>query len=101
PVQVGSDGPAADCNGASYWGGNVRVDGNTGGVVIDDNIISGTLRLADNTPTAQVGENNRVRGGINGPHEPIPAEEAGLQAFSAEADADHADTIQNRIDERR
>ncbi|WP_147919135.1 hypothetical protein [Ruania zhangjianzhongii] len=101
PVQVGSDGPAADCDGASYWGGNVQVDANTAGVVIDENIVNGTLRLADNTPTAQVGENNQVRGGINGPHEPIPAEEEQLQAFSAQAEADHADTIQNRIDERR
>lgn len=101
PVQVGSDGPGADCDSTSYWGGNVRVDGNTGGVMIDDNIISGSLNLADNTPTAQVGENNRVRGDINGPHDPIPADEAQLRAFSAEADADRADTIQNRIDERR
>ena len=101
PVQVGSDGPGVDCEGASYWGGNVRVDANTGGVVIDENIINGTLQLADNTPTAQVGDNNRVRGGINGPHEEIPEAESQLRAFSAEADADHADTIQNRIDERR
>ena len=101
PVQVGSDGPAADCDGVSYWGDNVRVDANTGGVVIDDNIVNGTLRLDDNTPTAQVGENNQARGGINGPHEPIPAEGEELQSFSAQAEADHADTIQNRIDERR
>lgn len=99
PVQVGSDGPEATCDGASYWGGNVRLDANTGGVVIDENIISGTLRLADNDPVAQVGDNNRVRGEIDGPHEPIPAEEAQLEAFGAEAD--RADTIQDRIDERR
>lgn len=100
-VQVGSDGPVADCDGVSYWGGNVRVDANSGGVVIDDNIINGTVQLADNTPTAQVGEDNQVRGGINGPHEPIPEEAEQLQAFSAEAEADHAGAIQNRIDERR
>lgn len=101
PVQVGSDGPATDCDGASYWGADVQVDGNTGGVVIDENIINGALTLADNTPTAQVGDNNLVRGGISGPHEPIQAEEPRLQAFSAEAGADHADKIQDRVDERR
>ncbi len=68
-VQLGSDGPNTSCDGASFWGGNVTVSGNTGGVFIDQNIVNGKLILEGNDPVAQVGEDNRVRRGIEGDFE--------------------------------
>lgn len=98
-VQIGSDGPATDCDlGASYWGDTLRVDTNTGGVVIDDVIVNADLRLVDNEPLAQLGDNVRVRGEVIGDSDPIA--ERSLRTF-AESDADgHRDAIQDRIAER-
>lgn len=100
PVQIGSDGPVADCElGSSYFGDTVRVDTNTAGVVVDDAIVNGDLRLIDNDPIAQVGDNVRVRGQVVGDSSPIA--EPMLRAFGAEAaPADHLGAIQDRIAER-
>ncbi|WP_022917625.1 hypothetical protein [Ruania albidiflava] len=100
PVQIGSDGPIADCDlGASYWGDTLRIDTNTAGVVVDDSIVNGDLRLQDNEPVAVLGDNVRVRGEVIGDHD-SPAE-LSVQAFSEQASgADHAESIQDRIAER-
>ncbi|GAA3747343.1 hypothetical protein HDA32_001502 [Spinactinospora alkalitolerans] len=65
-VQIGSDGPVAGCSATSYWHNNVTVKGNTATVHIDDNIIRGDLTARDNDPVALAGQDNRVRGTING-----------------------------------
>lgn len=64
-VQLGGDGPVLECDGASFWGGNVRVDNTTGGVTVTDNIVAGNLSGDGNDP-APVGEGNRVRGTVSG-----------------------------------
>lgn len=68
-VQLGSDGPVANCAGASYWGGNVTVNDSTGGVYVDHNIVNGNLTLRRNDPVAQLGDSNRVRGKVRGEYE--------------------------------
>lgn len=68
-VQLGSDGPFADCAGGSYWGDNVTVNGSTGGVYVDNSIVNGDLTLRNNDPVAQVGDNAMVRGEIRGDYE--------------------------------
>ncbi|HET7329093.1 MAG TPA: hypothetical protein VFJ14_17620 [Nocardioidaceae bacterium] len=68
-VQLGSDGPFADCADGSYWGGDVTANRNTGGVFVDNNIVNGDLTLRNNDPVAQVGDDNMIRGEIVGQYE--------------------------------
>lgn len=101
-VQLGADGPGADCTaGTSYWGGDLTVQGSTGGVVIDDNIVNGSLHLADNEPTAQVGANNRVRGQVEGLFAPLETAGPSTRALRSQAADDRAAQVQERISERR
>ena len=88
-VQLGSDGPFADCDGGSYWGSNVAANNNNGGVYVDNNIVNGDLTLRNNDPIAQVGANNMVRGQIIGDYEdwdgsaPAAKQQRSLSAQSA------------------
>lgn len=66
PIQLGSNGPAAECDDDSYWGGNVTVSGTEGESYIDNNIVNGNLSLANNAPLSNVGAGNKVRGTVNG-----------------------------------
>lgn len=101
-VQLGADGPGADCTaGTTYWGGDVTVAGSTGGVVIDNNIVNGSLVLEGNEPAAQVGENNRVRGQIEGPFVPLALREPSVRAFGSDTDQSRAAQVRDRIGERR
>ncbi|HLS64527.1 MAG TPA: hypothetical protein VK060_14185, partial [Ruania sp.] len=60
--------------------------------------VNADLRLVDNEPLAQLGDNVRVRGEVIGDSDPIA--ERSLRTF-AESDADgHRDAIQDRIAER-
>ncbi|UFU03913.1 hypothetical protein LQF12_04700 [Ruania suaedae] len=65
-VQIGADGPGFPCEGGSYVGGNVVAEGNTGGVYVDNVIINGRLRVAENDPAAVIGDGVMARGGIVG-----------------------------------
>lgn len=65
-VQLGGSGPLGDCEGqVGYWGGDVQVDGTTGGVAVDDTIVREDLAGEGNDP-APVGDGNRVRGALLG-----------------------------------
>ncbi|GAA5032903.1 hypothetical protein [Actinopolymorpha pittospori] len=64
-VQIGANGPLAPCTGASFFGSNLDVSGNTANVVVSNNIIAGNLSGEGNDP-APTGENNRVRGTLGG-----------------------------------
>lgn len=65
-VQLGRSGTVADCEGGSmYWGRNLTVSDNTGGVEVSDNIVVGNLSGTGNTP-APTGADNRVRGTASG-----------------------------------
>jgi hypothetical protein len=64
-LQIGADGPVTGCTSASYWGGNLTVNGNTANVKVSNNIIRGNLVGASNDP-APVGSGNRVRGTVSG-----------------------------------
>lgn len=101
-VQLGADGPAADCTaGTSYWGGDVTVQGSTGGVVVDDVIVNGSLHLTENDPTAQVGESTRVRDEIEGPFVPLEAQVPSARSLTPQTAADRTAEVQERISERR
>jgi len=76
PVAVGAGESAGFCSSVNYVDGDLSVSGVTGGVYIDNNIVGGDLVTSDNSPTAQVGDSNRVRGGII-------TEEVALRSFSA------------------
>ncbi len=65
PLQVGADGPVIACDGVSFFGGNVDISDNTGGVRVSDTIIAGDLSGTGNDPAPQ-GQNNRVRGEMSG-----------------------------------
>lgn len=66
PLQVGPSGSSADCSdGSIYVGKTLAVTGNTGGVVVDDVIVSGDLNVARNEPAAVIGEMVRVRGTVS------------------------------------
>lgn len=82
PLQLGGEGPLADCDGVSYWGGDVTVSDNTGGVLVSGNIVRGDLTGAGNDP-APTGEDNRVRGQLGGQFvdlQPTPEDTSALEA---------------------
>lgn len=64
-VQVGGGGLIDDCDDVNYFGGNVTIANNTGGVAVNGNIIRGNLGGEGNDP-APTGADNRVRGTISG-----------------------------------
>jgi hypothetical protein len=64
-LQIGADGPVVSCGQATFFNGNLTVSGNSGNVVVSNNIIRGNLSGVDNDP-APTGENNRVRGTVSG-----------------------------------
>ncbi|MEE2036664.1 hypothetical protein Q8791_05420 [Nocardiopsis sp. CT-R113] len=64
PVAVGAGEVGGFCSSVNYVDGDLSVSGVTGGVYVDNNIVGGDLVTSDNSPTAQVGDSNRVRGGI-------------------------------------
>ncbi|MFC7619771.1 hypothetical protein [Microlunatus sp. GCM10028923] len=64
-VQVGGGGLIDDCSDVNYFGGNVTIANNNGGVSVIGNIIRGNLGGEGNDP-APVGADNRVRGALSG-----------------------------------
>ncbi|MFY7069859.1 hypothetical protein ACOQFV_28700 [Nocardiopsis changdeensis] len=75
PVAVGAGEQEGFCSSVNYIDGTLTVTGISGGAYIDNNIIGGDLAASGNTPTAQVGDNNRVRGDIL-------TQEVALRSFS-------------------
>lgn len=63
-VQLGA-GPLIQCADVNYFGGDVTVSDNTGGVDVTGNIIRGNLSGEGNDP-APTGSDNRVRGEVSG-----------------------------------
>ncbi len=94
-VQIGADGPLTDCGSGSYWGRNVTVTGNTGGVAMDNNIVNGSVTLTGNAPIAQLGDRNMVRGEITGDFEELAA--VSMRRMAEPRDA----AIERKIEERR
>lgn len=88
-VQLGgdrADGGLGDCVGSSYFGSNVNINANGGGVQVVDNIIRGNLSGTGNDP-APVGHGNRVRGAQQGQFaELAPAASRMTAQRSVEAD---------------
>ncbi|MBE2998506.1 hypothetical protein IDM40_07280 [Nocardiopsis sp. HNM0947] len=76
PVAVGAGEEDGFCSSVNYVDGDLSVAGVSGGAYIDNNIVGGSLVAADNSPTAEVGDNNRVRGGTE-------TEEIALSTFDA------------------
>lgn len=102
-VQMGADGPSAECSGGSYWGTDVVVRGNTGGVYVDNNILNGTLRLTNNHPAVRLGETNRIREGVTGTYTDWDGltTAAPSQLSSGEATVDRAYALRERLQERQ
>lgn len=102
PVQLGSDGPVSQCStGGSYWGDDVTVNGTTGGVYLDDDIVNGDLTLRNNDPVALVGAGNLVRGQILGEYEEWDGSEpAGMASSSVQAETRRAD-LEQQVEERQ
>jgi hypothetical protein len=101
-VQLGAEGPFANCRGGSYWGADVTVAFTTGGVFADNNVVDGNLTLRDNDPVALVGPNNVIRGDIIGEFEDWDGTEpARAQRSAGGSAADSRESaLQNRIDRR-
>lgn len=77
PVAVGAGEEDDFCASVNYVDGDLSVTGVSGGAYIDNNIVGGSLLASDNSPTAEIGDNNRVRGGVD-------TEEAALSTFDAQ-----------------
>ncbi|SDD45444.1 hypothetical protein [Auraticoccus monumenti] len=101
-LQLGADGPNTSCEGTSYWGDDVSVTGNTGGVYVDNNIVNGDLALTGNDPVAQVGANNRVRGDVSGESEEWAgtADPQARTMARAEKPASRKDALESKIADR-
>ncbi|HWS31653.1 MAG TPA: hypothetical protein VN408_02805 [Actinoplanes sp.] len=67
-VQLGPNGVLDSCASGGYFGREVGISNTTGTVSVGDTIIDGALTLAGNTPAARVAADNRIRGGVTGPH---------------------------------
>jgi hypothetical protein len=96
-VQLGADGPFADCEGGTYWGGDVAVRDTQGGVLLDHNIVDGDLILRDNDPVASFGPSNLVRGDVLGEYEEWDGSQARQQRSSGET-RDQA--LQRQVEQR-
>ena len=77
PVAVGAGAQEGFCTSVNYIDGDLTVTGVSGGAYIDNNIIGGALVTAENSPVAEIGDNNRVRGGVD-------TEEVALSTFGAD-----------------
>ncbi|MFF1671635.1 hypothetical protein ACFVWN_18055 [Nocardiopsis flavescens] len=75
PVAVGAGEQEGFCSSVNYIDGTLTVTGISGGAYIDNNIVGGDLVASGNTPTAQIGDANRVRGDIL-------TQEVALRSFS-------------------
>ncbi|MFL1381534.1 hypothetical protein [Nocardiopsis protaetiae] len=97
PVAVGAGAQAGFCSSVNYIDGKLTVTGISGGAFIDNNIIGGDLVASGNTPTAQIGDNNRVRGDIL-------TQEVALRSFSTavvEEFEAHQDDLVEEVEEAR
>ena len=70
-VQVGGGDLLSQCNDVNYFGGDLTVSNNKGGVTVTDNIIRGNLAGTGNDP-APTGSGNRVRGTSTGQFADLP-----------------------------
>ncbi|NYH51233.1 MULTISPECIES: hypothetical protein [Nocardiopsis] len=97
PVAVGAGEKEGFCSSVNYVDGDLSVTGVSGGVYVDNNIVGGDLVTSGNTPTAQVGDHNRVRGDIL-------TEEVALRTFSAtvvEEFEAHEDGLAEEVEQAR
>ncbi|WP_017584684.1 hypothetical protein [Nocardiopsis ganjiahuensis] len=97
PVAVGAGEDEGFATSLNYIDGDLSVTGVSGGVYIDNNIVGGDLTTSDNTPTAQIGDNNRVRGGI-------VTQEVALRALAAEVTSEfeaHEADLEETVEELR
>ncbi len=95
-VQLGPGGRLDSCASGGYFGREVGISNTTGTVTVDDSIIDGALNLTGNTPAAQVAANNRIRGGVNGPHTA-----AGASAQRRAAPEPRDEAVDERAADRR
>ncbi|WP_017584557.1 hypothetical protein [Nocardiopsis valliformis] len=97
PVAIGAGESEGFASSLNYIDGDLSVTGVSGGVYIDNNIVGGDLTASDNSPTAQIGDNNRVRGGI-------VTQEVALRTFAAEVTAEfeeHEADLEEAVEEQR
>lgn len=104
-IQLGTTGALADCDGASFWGGDVSVNDNLGGVEVSGNIVRGNLSGENNDP-APVGENNRVRGEVSGQFAELAppaaaAPQSRTMAAPSEAPQTRKDQVAAEVQQRR
>lgn len=97
PVAVGAGENDDFCASVNYVDGDLSVTGVSGGAYIDNNIIGGALVTENNSPVAEVGDNNRVRGDLD-------TEEVALSTFGAEVMAEfeaHEAELEAEVEELR
>src|SRR5699024_10420509 len=83
PVQIGGAEDREVCTGMNYFGADLTVAENTGGVDVSSNIVRGSLTGEGNEP-APTGEGNRVRGELGGQFTELePASELRTMARTA------------------
>ncbi|WP_017606706.1 hypothetical protein [Nocardiopsis alkaliphila] len=97
PVAVGAGETEGYCASVNYIDGDLSVTGVSGGAYIDNNIVGGDLVANGNSPTAQIGDANRVRGGI-------VTQEVAMRALAAEVTAEfeaHEADLEELVEEAR
>lgn len=99
-VQLGADGPMADCEQMSYFGGDLDVSDNSANVVVSNNIIRGDLSGTGNDPAPR-GENNRVRGAVSGQFQDLTPPADVRAFFAPKKKVDHQDKLERQVDDRR
>jgi len=100
-LQLGAGGPLSTwCDGATFWGGNVRVDNNTADIQVSNNIVAGDLGGRGNDP-APTGSDNRVRGEVTGQFvdlQPTP-DQVGMSLLSR-ATVDRQTALDGQVEQR-
>jgi hypothetical protein len=99
-VQLGTGGALVQCEGTSYFGGDVTVSDSTGGVDVTNTIVRGDLTGEGNDP-APTGSDNRVRGTLGGQFEDLqPAAQARALAASSTPEERAAELDTKRAERR-
>lgn len=98
-LQIGTGLSLVPCEGVNYFGSDVLIDDNTGGVDVTGNIIRGDLTGEGNDP-APTGSDNRVRGESGGQFTEL-APAAQSMATQSEFGPDHSEQLKDKRDERR
>jgi len=99
-IQIGSGGELMVCDDVNYFGGNVTISDNVGGVDVTGNIVRGDLTGEGNDP-APTGDDNRVRGEAGGQFAELEPASPSVSLQSESTEVSPSEQAQKDREDRR